>query len=118
MLGHDDGHVSADALHLIEKPRFAEVGIQDMDKQAVLTSDGRLELGCYVHAVGPDGYQHHVLAEIDGRFLQQGVLAGRGRVRLGDRSLRDFAKEGLNEELEFRNPNVAGECGCGESFTV
>ena len=30
----------------------------------------------------------------------------------------DFAKEGLNEGLEFRNPNVAGECGCGESFTV
>jgi iron-sulfur cluster assembly protein len=26
--------------------------------------------------------------------------------------------EGLNEGLEFRNPNVAGECGCGESFTV
>ena len=30
----------------------------------------------------------------------------------------DFAKEGLNEGLEFWNPNVAGECGCGESFTV
>ena len=30
----------------------------------------------------------------------------------------DFAREGLNEGLEFRNPNVAGECGCGESFTV
>ena len=30
----------------------------------------------------------------------------------------DFTKEGLNEGLEFRNPNVAGECGCGESFSV
>ena len=30
----------------------------------------------------------------------------------------DFVKEGLNEGLQFRNPNVAGECGCGESFTV
>ena len=28
-----------------------------------------------------------------------------------------FAK-GLNEGLQFRNPNVSGECGCGESFTV
>lgn len=30
----------------------------------------------------------------------------------------DFAKEGLNEGFKFNNPNVAGECGCGESFTV
>lgn len=30
----------------------------------------------------------------------------------------DFVKEGLNEGFKFRNPNVAGECGCGESFTV
>ena len=30
----------------------------------------------------------------------------------------DFVKQGLNEGFEFRNPNVKGECGCGESFTV
>ncbi len=30
----------------------------------------------------------------------------------------DFVKEGLNEGLQFNNPNAAGECGCGESFTV
>ena len=30
----------------------------------------------------------------------------------------DFVKEGLNEGFKFNNPNVAGECGCGESFTV
>jgi iron-sulfur cluster assembly protein len=30
----------------------------------------------------------------------------------------DFVKEGLNEAFRFRNPNVKGECGCGESFTV
>ena len=35
-----------------------------------------------------------------------------------DGTIVDFAKEGLNEGLEFRNPNVSGECGCGESFTV
>ena len=35
-----------------------------------------------------------------------------------DGTVVDFAKEGLNEGLEFKNPNVAGECGCGESFTV
>jgi len=30
----------------------------------------------------------------------------------------DFVKEGLNEAFKFRNPNAAGECGCGESFSV
>jgi iron-sulfur cluster assembly protein len=30
----------------------------------------------------------------------------------------DFVREGLNQGLQFRNPNVSGECGCGESFTV
>jgi iron-sulfur cluster assembly protein len=30
----------------------------------------------------------------------------------------DFAREGLNATFVFRNPNVTGECGCGESFTV
>ena len=30
----------------------------------------------------------------------------------------DFVKEGLNEAFRFRNPNVSGECGCGESFSV
>lgn len=30
----------------------------------------------------------------------------------------DFVKNGLNEGFEFKNPNAAAECGCGESFTV
>lgn len=30
----------------------------------------------------------------------------------------DYTKEGLNEGFKFNNPNVKGECGCGESFTV
>ena len=30
----------------------------------------------------------------------------------------DFVKDGLNEAFRFRNPNISGECGCGESFSV
>ena len=30
----------------------------------------------------------------------------------------DFVKEGLNEGFKFNNPNVRGECGCGESFNI
>ncbi len=29
----------------------------------------------------------------------------------------DFVRQGLNESFRFENPNVRGECGCGESFT-
>jgi len=37
---------------------------------------------------------------------------------LVDGTTVDFVKQGLNEAFRFRNPNVKGECGCGESFTV
>jgi iron-sulfur cluster assembly protein len=30
----------------------------------------------------------------------------------------DFVKTNINEGFKFHNPNVRGECGCGESFTV
>src|SRR5688572_6018006 len=30
----------------------------------------------------------------------------------------DFVKQGLGSAFVFRNPNVTGECGCGESFTI
>jgi iron-sulfur cluster assembly protein len=30
----------------------------------------------------------------------------------------DYTLKGLSQALRFQNPNVTGECGCGESFTV
>ena len=30
----------------------------------------------------------------------------------------DIEREGFNTGLKFVNPNVKGECGCGESFSV
>ena len=30
----------------------------------------------------------------------------------------DFASDGFSTAFRFKNPNVADECGCGESFTV
>ena len=30
----------------------------------------------------------------------------------------DYVRDGLNQRFEFRNPNVTGSCGCGESFSV
>lgn len=37
---------------------------------------------------------------------------------LVDGTTVDFVKQGLNEAFRFQNPNIKGECGCGESFSV
>jgi len=60
------------------------------------------------------------LNEDDQVFEQDGlkiIVDGKSLVYIDGTQL-DFAKEGLNEGFKFNNPNVAGECGCGESFTV
>jgi iron-sulfur cluster assembly protein len=53
-------------------------------------------------------------------FEDRGVKVVVDRESLGyiDGTVVDFVKQGLNEAFRFRNPNVKGECGCGESFTV
>lgn len=45
------------------------------------------------------------------------IVDGKSLVYLDGTEL-DFVKEGLNEGFKFNNPNVKGECGCGESFNV
>src|SRR5215475_5620335 len=46
------------------------------------------------------------------------VFVDVGSLALLDGTIVDFVKQGLNEAFRFRNPNVKGECGCGESFSV
>lgn len=46
------------------------------------------------------------------------VVVDAESLSLIDGTVVDFVKQGLNEAFRFRNPNVKGECGCGESFTV
>lgn len=59
-------------------------------------------------------------AENDEIFEDRGVklVVDRRSLELIDGTEIDFVKEGLNEAFRFRNPNVTGECGCGESFSV
>ena len=53
-------------------------------------------------------------------FASQGVqvLVDARSLELIDGTEVDFVRSGLNEAFRFRNPNVRGECGCGESFSV
>ena len=58
--------------------------------------------------------------EGDTVFEQDGVCihVDADSLALVDGTEIDFLKNGLSEQFVFRNPNVAGECGCGESFTT
>ena len=60
------------------------------------------------------------VGDADVVFEESGVkvVVDRKSLELIDGTEVDFVKEGLNEAFKFRNPNVTGECGCGESFSV
>jgi len=46
------------------------------------------------------------------------VIVDSGSLGFVDGTEIDFVRQGLNEAFKFHNPNVKGECGCGESFNV
>lgn len=46
------------------------------------------------------------------------IFVDRESLALIDGTTVDFVKQGLNEAFRFQNPNIKGECGCGESFSV
>jgi len=79
---------------------------------------GIKKTGCNGYAYIID-YADSVDAD-DEIFDQQGVkvIVDRESLKLIDGTEVDFVKQGLNEAFKFRNPNVKGECGCGESFSV
>ncbi len=82
-----------------------------------------LRLG--VTQTGCSGYSYVInyadeIDEADVVFEDKGikVVVDPEALRLIDGTEVDFVKNGLNEAFSFRNPNITGECGCGESFNV
>ncbi|MBS1201314.1 MAG: iscA [Proteobacteria bacterium] len=82
-----------------------------------------LRLG--VRKTGCSGYAYVVnyaeeITDQDLVFDSQGIkiVVDQGSVSLVDGTEIDFVRHGLSEAFRFRNPNVKGECGCGESFSV
>lgn len=82
-----------------------------------------LRLG--VTQTGCSGYSYVInyadeIAESDHVFEDRGVtvVVDPDALPLIDGTQIDFVKNGLSEAFSFRNPNISGECGCGESFNV
>jgi iron-sulfur cluster assembly protein len=78
-----------------------------------------------VRKTGCSGYAYVIdyadsLEPDDEVFEESGVkvVVDAKSLELIDGTQVDFVKEGINEAFKFRNPNVRGECGCGESFSV
>ena len=78
-----------------------------------------------VTKTGCSGYSYVInyaedIKEADIVFEDKGVkvVVDADALPLIDGTEVDFVKHGLNEAFSFRNPNVTGECGCGESFNV
>ena len=82
-----------------------------------------LRLG--VTETGCSGYSYVInyadeIDDVDVVFEDTGVtvVVHPDALKLIDGTEVDFVKNGLNEAFSFRNPNISGECGCGESFNV
>ena len=82
-----------------------------------------LRLG--VRSTGCSGYSYVInyADSVDGEdvvFEDRGVkiVVDPEALKLIDGTEVDFVQNGLNEAFSFKNPNVTGECGCGESFNI
>jgi len=103
---------------------MTEIAAQHVQRQLDQRGSG-LGIRVGVKTTGCSGMAY-VLEFVDALDSEDQVFSNHGvRVVVDPKSLvyldgteMDFVKEGLNEGFQFSNPNAAGECGCGESFTV
>lgn len=89
------------------------------------TRENSVGLRLGITKTGCSGYSYVInyaeeIADSDVVFEDKGVkvVVDPEALQLIDGTEVDFVKNGLNEAFTFRNPNVTGECGCGESFNV
>ncbi len=86
---------------------------------------GGLGLRLGVRKTGCSGFAYVInyadeITDDDLVFEDHGVtvVVDRASLEYIDGTEVDFVKQGLNEAFRFRNPNIRGECGCGESFSI
>jgi iron-sulfur cluster assembly protein len=98
---------------------------RDRVRQYQAATPGTIGLRFGVKKSGCSGWAYLIDMASDRRegevaFEQDGVLLlvdGPSLVHVDGTEI-DFVSQGLNQQFVFRNPRVAAECGCGESFTT
>lgn len=87
--------------------------------------DGALGLRIGVKKTGCSGFAYVLdyareTGPEDVVFEDHGVriVVDRKSLPMLDGTRVDFVRQGLNQAFRFENPNVADQCGCGESFSV
>jgi iron-sulfur cluster assembly protein len=106
------------AIHLTERAAARVADFLAQRPQAVGLRFGVRRTGCSGWAYVTDLTDR--VAENDHVFDAGGikVVVDADSLALVDGTEIDFTRKGLNAEFVFANPNVKGECGCGESFSV
>ena len=94
-------------------------------RQYQAQTPGAIGLRFGVKKSGCSGWSYLIDMAADRReaevpFEQDGVLllVDAASLEQVDGTVIDFVSQGLNQQFVFRNPRVAAECGCGESFTT
>ena len=97
----------------------------DRVRTYMLKRENSVGLRLGVTQTGCSGYSYVInyaeeVGQDDVIFEDRGVkiVVAPDALQLIDGTEVDFVKNGLNEAFSFRNPNVTGECGCGESFNI
>jgi iron-sulfur cluster assembly protein len=106
------------AIHLTERAAARVADFLAQRPHAVGLRFGVRRTGCSGWAYVTDLVDR--VADNDHVFDAGGikVVVDADSLPLVDGTEIDFARKGLNAEFVFANPNVKGECGCGESFSV
>lgn len=94
----------------------------------MIQNSGSLGIKLYVKKSGCSGYSYvldladdktassteYQIFECDGLKL----LVAKDSLGFVDGTEIDYVKDKFSGVVKFKNPNVVGECGCGESFSV
>ena len=94
--------------------------------ETVIAQSGKAQVfRLYLETSGCSGFMYETElvdspADNDESFEENGVTVcvPRKDLPMLNGTEIDFITVGLNSMFQFKNPNVTGECGCGESFSI
>ena len=94
-------------------------------KQYLEQTPGAIGLSVSVRKSGCSGWTYALDIAKEAHADEQVFRSHGVDVRVPDTALAqlegteiDFISQGLNQQFQFKNPRVTGQCGCGESFTT